>query len=94
MPRLELANGAAMPQEELDCLLPRRDFSRRDFVRHCFGSGFAAAALPAIAQTAIRTDSDGLRVGEVGLPWGQFHAARVSRGAAEPAQRASGAGHQ
>ena len=61
-----------MLQEELDCLLPRRDFSRRDFVRSSVGSGFAAAALPAIAQTAIRTDSDGLLVGEVGIPVGSF----------------------
>ncbi|HEX7439323.1 MAG TPA: carboxymethylenebutenolidase, partial [Caldimonas sp.] len=36
---------------ELDSLTPTRDFSRRDFVRTAVGSGFAAAVLPAGAQT-------------------------------------------
>ena len=60
-----------MPQPELDSLVPSRDFSRRDFVRTAVGSGFAAAVLPVSAQ-AIRTDSDGLTVGEVTIPSGGF----------------------
>ena len=61
-----------MLREEFDALLPRRDFSRRDFVRTSVGSGFAAAVLPVAAQTAIRTDSAGLLVGEVSVPVGEF----------------------
>jgi len=49
---------------EFDSLLPRRIYSRRDFVRTSLGSGFAAAVLPVSAQ-AIRTPSAGLVTGEV-----------------------------
>jgi len=49
---------------EFDSLLPRRIYSRRDFVRTSLGSGFAAAVLPVSAQ-AIRTPSAGLATGEV-----------------------------
>jgi carboxymethylenebutenolidase len=61
-----------MLQEELDCLVPLRDFSRRDFVRTTVGSGFAAAVLPVAAQTAIKTDTSGLLAGEVTIPVGSF----------------------
>jgi len=61
-----------MLQQELDSLVPRRDFSRRDFVRTSVGSGFAAAVLPVVAQTTIKTRSDGLLAGEVGIPVGDF----------------------
>ena len=46
-----------MLQEEFDCHVQGRDFSRRDFVRTSVGSGFAAAVLPVAAQTAIKTDT-------------------------------------
>ena len=49
---------------------------RRDFVRATVGSGvgsgFAAAVLPVMAQTLVKTDSDGLLVGEVSIPVGDF----------------------
>ena len=61
-----------MIQQELDCLVPQRDFSRRDFVRTSVGSGFAAAVLPVAAQTAIKTGTDGLLAGEVTIPVGDF----------------------
>jgi carboxymethylenebutenolidase len=61
-----------MLQQELDSLVPRRDYSRRDFVRTSVGSGFAAAALPVVAQTAIKTDTAGLIAGEVSIPVGDF----------------------
>ena len=61
-----------MLQQELDCLVPRRDFSRRDFVRTSVGSGFAAAVLPVAAQTVIKTDTTGLLAGEVTIPVGNF----------------------
>lgn len=60
-----------MSQEEVDSLLPTKDFSRRDFVRTAVGSGFAAAVLPVTAQT-IRTTSEGLDAGEVFIPVGGF----------------------
>ncbi|HEY4083544.1 MAG TPA: dienelactone hydrolase family protein [Burkholderiaceae bacterium] len=60
-----------MSQEEVDSLLPTKDFSRRDFVRTAVGSGFAAAVLPVTAQT-IKTTSDGLDVGEIFIPVGDF----------------------
>ncbi|RZS53236.1 dienelactone hydrolase family protein [Sphaerotilus mobilis] len=41
------------------------DDTRRDFLRTAIGTGFAAAVLPVVAQTEIRTDSAGLAVGEV-----------------------------
>ncbi|MBT9457589.1 MAG: dienelactone hydrolase family protein [Burkholderiaceae bacterium] len=48
------------------------DLNRRDFVRAAVGSGFAAAVLPVSAQTVIKTDSAGLRVGEVTIAVGDF----------------------
>ena len=60
-------------QEDFDSLNPGRDFSRRGFVRAAVGSGFAAAVLPVVAQTEIKTDSAGLLVGEVSIPVGGFN---------------------
>ena len=60
-----------MPMTELDSLTPTREFTRRDFVQTSVGSGFAAAVLPVTAQ-AIRTDSEGLSVGEVTIMVGDF----------------------
>ena len=67
-----------MLQQELDSLVPRRDFSRRDFVRTAVGSGFAAAVLPVTAQTRSRPTATGLtgrrgddpggRLQDAGLP--------------------------
>jgi hypothetical protein len=61
-----------MLQQELDSLTPSRDFSRRDFVRASVGTGFAAAVLPVMAQTVIKTDTTGLVAGEVMIPVGDF----------------------
>ena len=71
-----------MLRNDIDSLAPGRDFSRRDFVRTAVGSGFAAAVLPVGAQ-AIRTEADGLTVGEVMIPVGDFRM---------PAYRAAPAG--
>ena len=60
-----------MSQADIDSLTPTRDFSRRDFVRTAVGSGFAAAVLPVTADT-IKTSSEGLEVGEVMIPVGDF----------------------
>ncbi|WP_085314537.1 dienelactone hydrolase family protein [Derxia lacustris] len=43
---------------------------RRDFVRSAVGAGFAAAVLPALAQTAIHTSPDGLVAGELSVASG------------------------
>ena len=61
-----------MIQQDLDALVPPRAYSRRGFVRTSVGSGFAAAVLPVAAQTVIRTPADGLDVGEVTIPVGDF----------------------
>jgi carboxymethylenebutenolidase len=61
-----------MSPADIHALLPRRDFSRRDFVRTAVGTGFAAAALPVTAQTVVKTDAHGLVVGEVTIPVGDF----------------------
>jgi len=71
-----------MPEAELDCLLPTRDYTRRDFVCTTVGSGFAAAVLPVAAQT-VHTDSAGLSAGPVSIDVGGF---------AMPAYRAMPAG--
>jgi len=60
-----------MHSTELDRPTDTTDFSRRDFVRAAVGTGFAAAVLPVTAQ-AIRTDSNGLTVGEVTIMVGAF----------------------
>ena len=62
-----------MLQEEFDTLVPPQgDFNRRTFVRTAVGSGFAAAVLPVMAQTVIKTDSVGLVAGEVTIQVGGF----------------------
>ena len=61
-----------MPRDDFDSLTPSRDYSRRDFVRTSVGSGFAAAVLPVMAQTEIKTDTVGLIAGEVTIPVGDF----------------------
>ncbi|PZP35134.1 MAG: carboxymethylenebutenolidase [Roseateles depolymerans] len=60
-----------MLKEEIDSLVPARDFSRRGFVQTAVGSGFAAAVLPVTAQT-ITTDAAGLEAGPVSIPVGDF----------------------
>lgn len=61
-----------MIDQDFDSLVPPRAFSRRGFVRTSVGSGFAAAVLPVVAQTQIKTGSEGLVTGEVDIPVGDF----------------------
>lgn len=61
-----------MIELEINSLAPSRHFSRRDFVRTSVGSGFAAAVMPVVAQTMIKTDSSGLVAGEVTIPVRDF----------------------
>ena len=54
--------------------------SRRKALGLMLGAGYAAAVAPVMAQTAIETSSDGLEVGEVSYPSGNFqvHAYRAA----------------
>ena len=74
-----------MDTAQFDSLVPTRDFSRRDFVRTTVGSGFAAAVLPVVAQTTIRTGADGLDAGAVTIPVGDH---RMAAYRAAPAGKA------
>jgi carboxymethylenebutenolidase len=64
-------------REDFDTLVPRTGLAdsapdRRQFMQRAVGTGFAAAVLPVMAQSVIKTDSQGLVVGEVMIPVGDF----------------------
>jgi carboxymethylenebutenolidase len=54
-------------EPELLSLMPRSDFTRRDFVVTTLAAGFALAVQPVSAET-ITTDTKGLEAGEVKIP--------------------------
>lgn len=54
-------------QPELKSLMPKVDFTRRDFVVTTLAAGFALAVQPVSAET-ISTDTNGLEAGEVKIP--------------------------
>ena len=74
-------------QRDFDALLPGATTAavptRRIALKAALGAGYAAAALPIVAQTAIKTPSDGLLVGEISYDVGGFKV---------PAYRAAPAG--
>lgn len=53
---------------EFDSLVPPQHFDRRSFIVTSLGAGFALAVQPVMAQTAIKTGSEGLTAGEVKVP--------------------------
>jgi carboxymethylenebutenolidase len=57
-----------MSQQEFDSLVPELRLSRRGFIVTSLGAGFALATQPVMAQTAIRTGSEGLTAGEIQVP--------------------------
>jgi carboxymethylenebutenolidase len=57
-----------MSQQEFDSLVPELRLSRRGFIVTSLGAGFALATQPIMAQTAIKTDAEGLTVGEIQVP--------------------------
>lgn len=61
-----------MQNPDFDLLVPAHGLGRRQFLRTGVGTGFAAAALPIVAQTAIKTDAAGLDAGEVTISVGGF----------------------
>ncbi|MDH2239945.1 dienelactone hydrolase family protein [Pigmentiphaga sp. GD03639] len=71
------------PGTEFDSLLPPLSLNRRGFLTTTLAGGFTLAAGPVMAQTAIRTGTDGLVAGEVRIP---------VRGGEIPAYRAAPAG--
>jgi carboxymethylenebutenolidase len=56
-----------MMNEELKGLLPKIEFTRREFVMTALAAGFALAVRPVSAQT-ITTDATGLVAGQVKIP--------------------------
>lgn len=55
-------------EDEARSLLPKVDFTRREFVVTALAAGFALAVRPVSAQTMITTDATGLEAGEVKIP--------------------------
>jgi carboxymethylenebutenolidase len=74
-------------EKDLHALLPGQTSeagaTRRTALKAALGVGYAAAAMPIMAQTAIKTPSDGLLVGEVNV---------VVNGTSVPVYRAAPAG--
>jgi carboxymethylenebutenolidase len=74
-------------RRDFDSLLPgttgQAGPTRRGALKAALGVGYAAAAAPVVAQTAIRTPADGLTVGEISYEVGGFKV---------PAYRAAPAG--
>lgn len=58
-------------EQDLQALLPGRSTeagaTRRTALKAALGVGYAAAAMPIVAQTAINTPADGLTVGEISV---------------------------
>src|SRR2546422_1175548 len=59
---------AQFDDPHLESLLPKVPFTRRGFIASSLASGFALAAGPVAAQTAIITPADGLDVGAAQVP--------------------------
>jgi len=70
-------------RKDFDALVPSAGASRRAALQLMLGAGYAAAAAPVVAQTAIKTPADGLTVGEIDYTVGGFKV---------PAYRAAPAG--
>ena len=75
-------------RSEFDSLLPGQSTehgaSRRTALKAALGVGYAATAMPIMAQTAIKTSSDGLKTGETtyevnGFKVPAFYAAPASK---------------
>lgn len=57
-----------LPDADFDSLLPPLALTRRGFMVTSLAGGFALAAGPVAAQTAIKTDTKGLVAGEIKIP--------------------------
>jgi carboxymethylenebutenolidase len=52
----------------LDSLLPKVPFSRRGFMASSVAAGFALSVQPVVAQTMVKTDTQGLTAGDIKIP--------------------------
>src|SRR5260221_1542375 len=59
---------AKFDDPHIESLLPKVPFTRRGFIASSLASGFALAAGPLAAETAIITPADGLEVGSAQVP--------------------------
>src|SRR5258708_16109808 len=59
---------AKFDDPHIESLLPKVPFTRRGFIASSLASGFALAAGPVAAQTAIITPADGLDLGAAPVP--------------------------
>ena len=57
-----------MNNPEFDSLVPELALTRRGFLVTAVGAGFALATQPVMAQSAIKTDSEGLTAGDITVP--------------------------
>ena len=57
-----------IPDADLNSLLPALKLNRRGFIATALATGFAVAAGPVMANTAITTDTQGLTAGEIKIP--------------------------
>ncbi|MYN07292.1 dienelactone hydrolase family protein [Pseudoduganella aquatica] len=73
-----LNDAASLNEKHLNDGIPRRDF-----LKVALGTGFAAAALPVVAQNVVKTDTEGLTAGTVTV---------TVNGTAVPVYRAQPAG--
>jgi carboxymethylenebutenolidase len=73
-----LNDAASLNEKHLHDGVPRRDF-----LKVALGTGFAAAALPVVAQNVVKTDTEGLTAGTVSV---------TVNGTAVPVYRAQPAG--
>jgi carboxymethylenebutenolidase len=62
-----------MTHREFDSLIPAVALSRRGFIVTSLGAGFALATQPIMAQTAIKTDTEGLTAGAIEIPTADGH---------------------
>ena len=56
------------PSPEFNSLNPALKVNRRGFIVTALGAGFAVAMQPIMAQTTIKTDTNGLLAGEIKVP--------------------------
>jgi carboxymethylenebutenolidase len=63
-----MSDRADLGNPDLNSLHPDVRFTRRGFIASSVAAGFALAAGPAVAQTAIKTSADGLEAGAVQIP--------------------------
>lgn len=59
---------ARQHEAEYDSLMPPLHLNRRGFLATSLAAGFAVAAGPVAAETAIKTDASGLTAGQVRIP--------------------------